>query len=87
MNAEVTIELRDAMLELIGGTNTTVIATHLGIEVWPEGFECANGGAPIFIEQCDGEIRVVVWADILQEDPTHTIKLNGAKTELRSDDE
>lgn len=39
----------------------------------------ANGyGRPIFIEYREGKLTLRVWADINQEDPTHTIDLSGA---------
>ena len=34
-------------------------------------------GTPVFIELYKGELRVIVWADINQEDPTHIIPLGG----------
>lgn len=35
--------------------------------------------APVVIEVYDGHLRVIVWADINKEDPTHTIDLEGAR--------
>lgn len=35
-------------------------------------------GAAVLVERWDGEWRVVVWADINQEDPTHIVSLSGA---------
>jgi hypothetical protein len=42
-----------------------------------------NQAYPIAIEIADGELRVVVWGDINQEDPTHIIPLTKAKENLR----
>ena len=35
--------------------------------------------APVLLEVCDGNLRLVVWADINAEEPTHVIDLEGAK--------
>lgn len=40
-------------------------------------------GWPIVIEYYEKDIRVLVWADINQEDPTHIISLAGAKESAR----
>lgn len=48
----------------------------------PEGFgekTALDGhGHPIALELYEGKVRLFVWADINQEDPTHTIDLSGA---------
>jgi len=57
--------------------------------IWirPEGYgDCSsqNGyGWPIKIEYYSGSIRVCVWSDINNDDPTHVIFLDGAKESLR----
>lgn len=35
-------------------------------------------GYPIALELIEGKVRLIVWSDINQEDPTHTIDLSGA---------
>ena len=42
-------------------------------------------GAPVLVEIWEGEPRVIVWSDINQEDPTHTIGLAGAAETCRAD--
>jgi len=43
-----------------------------------------NGeGCPVMLEVWEGQLRVVIWADINQEDPTHIISLEGARENLR----
>ena len=42
-------------------------------------------GTPILTEKYDGELRVVIWGDINQEDPTHIISLEGARVDKRVD--
>ena len=34
--------------------------------------------APILLERHDGKLRLVVWADINEQEPTHIIDLSGA---------
>ncbi len=40
-------------------------------------------GAPIYLELYEGELRLIVWSDINQQEPTHVISLEGAKESLR----
>jgi hypothetical protein len=44
-------------------------------------------GTPVFIEMWRGELRVLVWADINREDPTHIISLAGAREDRRRPDD
>jgi|GEM_PF-2256010 len=39
--------------------------------------------APVLLEVCCGKLRLVVWADINDENPTHIIPLDGAKLSSR----
>jgi hypothetical protein len=42
-----------------------------------------DDGYPVLLEVCNGRLRLVVWADINQEDPTHEIDLEGARESAR----
>lgn len=57
------------------------------ILIRPEGLgDCgskAGHGFPIVVEYYKKDVRVIVWADINQEDPTHVISLAGAKESSR----
>jgi hypothetical protein len=44
-------------------------------------------GCPLMVELFKGEVRVIVWGDINQEDPTHSIFLKGAREQLRKEEE
>jgi hypothetical protein len=46
----------------------------------PDGY-----GFPIGVELADGELRVVVWSDINQEDSTHIIGMDDAKDTNRKE--
>ncbi|MFA5311734.1 MAG: hypothetical protein WC375_00280 [Methanomassiliicoccales archaeon] len=54
-----------------------------GLNIQPVGYgdsASENGfGWPILLEKFSGKLRLVVWADINQCDPTHIIDLAGAK--------
>jgi len=44
-------------------------------------------GSPILLTLKEDEtLEVVIWGDVNQEDPTHTIDLSGAEEERRTDD-
>jgi prepilin-type processing-associated H-X9-DG protein len=43
-------------------------------------------GSPFIVEHYEGHLRLIVWADINQEDPTHTIDLEGAREDARKED-
>ena len=49
----------------------------------PQGYgdscSCDDEGIPIMLELWQGELRVVVWGDINQEDPTAIVPLEKAK--------
>ena len=54
-----------------------------------EGYGTKNtiGDEPmVMMEFWEGELRVLVWTDINQEDPTHIISLEGAKLEARKEE-
>lgn len=40
-------------------------------------------GVPVMIEKWNNKLMVVIWGDINQKDPTHTISLEGAKENRR----
>jgi hypothetical protein len=44
-------------------------------------------GWPVLVEIYEGTPRLIVWADINQEDPTHIIDLSGALDSARRDEE
>lgn len=61
-----------------------------GIEINPEGygdFESAEGqGSPIFLEYYEGHLRLLVWADINDPEPSHIIDLQGALESTRKEE-
>jgi hypothetical protein len=65
----------------------TIFADDRDISIRVEGYSDACSldgcGTPILIERWEGELRVVIWGDINQEDPTHIISLEGARESKR----
>ena len=65
-----------------GSVNGTVVLDSYSLVIKIDGygdFGSADGyGEPIYLEHYDGKLVLRVWADINQEDPTHTIDLSGA---------
>ena len=54
-----------------------------GIYIKPKGYGDASSadgyGIPIMLELWNNELRLIVWGDIMQEDPTHIISLENAR--------
>ena len=48
-----------------------------GITVQHEGTACQCGDfPPIFVEWYNGKPRIIIWADINEEEPTHIIDMS-----------
>lgn len=60
-----------------------LVKCSTGAEVYIRGFGVTNMedgyGAPVVIDVWEGKTRVLVWGDINDESPTHTIDLKDAK--------
>jgi len=57
----------------------TVTADERGVYIKVKGYSCANSDEIIMLENYGGKLRLHIWADIKEEDPSHTIDLEGAK--------
>jgi hypothetical protein len=84
---ELQVILSDAR-ETGDGTDAVSVAVekhNLGLGIKIEGYGCwdDDDAAPIFIERYDGVVRVLIWDNINQEDPSHIITLEGARHEER----
>ena len=68
---------------------TRVALGRFGVDIYIEGYGVKTlqpgYGAPIFLGYNEGKFTLYVWADINQEDPTHTIDLSGALESNRED--
>ncbi len=81
-----TAVLSDADPKQTGSLNVRVAADSSTISIFPEGygdFGSADGhGCPVFLELYEGRLRLIVFADINEQDPT-IIELDGAREERR----
>ena len=81
--------LRDHAEQPNGELDVTIKLSNGNIELYPKDYgNHANDpghGCPLFIEFYDGHLRALAWADINQEDPTHTIDLEGARETNRKE--
>ena len=80
--------LTDTHPEHPGTIRAKLRAGGTSIELYFEDYGVAGAlvghGPPVIIEHWGGELRVIVWADINSEDPTHIISLEGAKETCRA---
>jgi hypothetical protein len=84
MNVEVLDKSGERASESI---NIDIESYGSDIEIQPDGYTGIHGsGCPVLIELWNDELRVVVWGDVNQEDPTHIISLEGAKESNRKQD-
>jgi hypothetical protein len=57
-----------------------ILSDEMGIQLCPDGYDCFGGGnGLVLMEVWEGKLRLVIWADKTQEDPTHIISLERAK--------
>lgn len=88
-NGSFSTVLRDVDPDQRGSLPVRVVANESAVSIFPEGygdFGSAEGhGCPVFLELHQGRLRLVVFADINREDPTHIIDLEGAREDRRSE--
>jgi hypothetical protein len=86
----VEITLIDADTEHSDKLPVKIAASPHGVSIYAEGhgdFGSAEGyGTPVFLELHRGRLRLLVWADINREDPTHDIDLSGAREDRPQSD-
>lgn len=70
-----------------GAIEGEIVVNCNGISIRLAGYgDCSSKkgyGEPIFIEHYEGKLWVRAWADINQEDPTHSIDMEGAREDAR----
>jgi len=75
--------LSDADPEHTSSLPVRVVSNGSALSIFPQGygdFASAEGnGCPVFLELFQGRLRLIVFADIEQEDPTHVIDLEMAR--------
>jgi hypothetical protein len=55
----------------------------IGFQGYGEHGADVEHATPVLIEVWDGKLRVIIWSDVNQEDPTHTIELEAARENNR----
>jgi len=87
--SELNTTLSDADSEHSSSLRIRVVANGSVLSIFPEGygdFASAEGhGCPVFLELYQGRLRLVVFAEIEQEDPTHLVDLERARESRRID--
>jgi hypothetical protein len=87
MKDTIKVTLSDGADENPRSVDVVVDASNGWLCIQPEGYGdlCSKDGegTPVLIELYEGELRVVVWDDINQEDHTHLISLEGAREDRR----
>lgn len=66
----------------------TIDGGRLAIQIDKYGDKCSvdGEGSPIVVDFYNYRLKVLVWADINKEDPTHSIDLDGDKEDKRVED-
>jgi hypothetical protein len=68
---------------ILGSVDIDTGGITFGFSGYGENGAREGHGQPVLIENREGELYVVVWADINREDPTHSICMSGAKESNR----
>ena len=83
--------LRDADPDHAGRVPVRLAVGPDGVALHADGYgdrgTAPGHGSPVFVELYRGELRLVVWADITTDEPTHVIPLGGAREALRRTDD
>ena len=81
------VTLADADPSCDGQQSIKVVPDHHGVSIVAKGYGdrgSADGhGSPMFLELYRGRLRLLVWADINVEDPTHVIDLEDSREDRR----
>jgi len=87
--ATISTELRNTWTDDPITVPCTIEYGENSIAIRPAGYGDAGSqdgyGCPVVIEYYDHDVRVLVWADINNQDPTHVISLAGALESKRLD--
>ena len=76
-----TVALAEVLDTTTATSNVTISVenSNLALIIHPEGMGTWDGSyAPILLERHEGKVRLVIWADINEQEPTHIIDLSGA---------
>lgn len=91
MAAKIELDLSEQGHGLYAGSRKVLVEVPGNglILLRPEGTgdKCSPSGLghPVALELYEGSVRILVWSDINQEDPTHVIPLDGALESARKE--
>ncbi|GGB52987.1 hypothetical protein GCM10011607_11860 [Shewanella inventionis] len=87
MNQSFTLKCDNDELGDVEGyvVNNTGLGLALHFDGYSDHCSADNTGIPVYLEKYEGELRVLVYADINQEEPTHVISLEGAHVTKRNE--
>jgi hypothetical protein len=77
-----TVALAEVLDTSTATSNVTISVENstLALIIHPEGMGVWDGAyAPVLLERHDGKVRLVVWANINEQDPTHIIDRNRSR--------
>jgi hypothetical protein len=81
------VALHDANSEHSGKLPIRVVGNDSAISIFADGYgdfgSVEGHGCPAFFELYGGKFRLIVFADINREDPTHVIDLSQAREDCR----
>jgi hypothetical protein len=84
----ISTQLNDSFSRNSPTVKVRVVAKPTGITIYAEGYGDSGSedghGSPVFLELYNGDLRLIVWDDITNEDPSHVISLRGAKETCRT---
>ena len=86
-NLQTTIKDAETGKELPIRIEVSEQGIFIGAEGYGEQSANAKFATPIMVEYNQGELRVIVWANINKEDPTSIINMMGARESNRKKDE
>lgn len=87
------VEPSVTLKDVSGGKRSILVGVrgegdNAGLLIRPDGYGCCNCDdgttGPVYLEVHEGRLRLIVWADINDEEPTHIIDLEGAREERRN---
>ncbi len=89
INLKISLDLSDqghesSSNQLKASVQFTKQCVQIGFAGYGECNAAPGHGMPVVIEVLDGHPRVLIWADITKEDPTHVVSLAGAAESLAS---
>lgn len=82
-----TVKINDADPDFKEDLGVAALCESFGVALYADGYgdqgSAPGHGSPVYLELHQGVLRVLVWADINAEEPTHIIDLKDARESNR----